>query len=296
MKKLLLIAGIAGLIYYWYTREDDTPKGLVERPMIVRSKEPDPAPKVAEPPPQMPAAKVSAPPSPTPNGEPNIPKGTVPFRRVGDWVVAYGDILLGKPTEPDFPENGVIEAPKIRLWKGEIPFSIHQDMINPERIMRVIEYFNENTPVKFVPLQDQKDGIVFAPMDGHCLSYVGKIGGFQPIYLDDRCGEQEIKHEIMHALGFVHEHSRPDRDAYVAINWENILEERRDQFTRVPENLAEPLKGRPFDYNSVMLYPTNAFAKDRGGWTIQSRTGQPIEPSPQGLSHEDLERLRLLVR
>jgi Astacin (Peptidase family M12A) len=245
------------------------------------------------------ATTVASPPVvPVPKDETDphkAPAGTVPFDLIGGWVVAYGDVLLGKPTTPEFPKNGFIEAPKLHYWDGGvIPFSIHASMPNPERVLRVIAYFNETTPVRFVPYNGQSDSVVFMPFEGLCLSYLGRVSGNQPIYLDDRCNEHEITHEIMHALGFIHEHTRADRDRYVAVNWKNIEEDKQSQFMISPTSLHEPLDKRPFDYNSVMIYSGTAFALDRGQPTLVSRGGEAVEPVVNGLSPEDAERLRLL--
>ena len=48
-------------------------------------------------------------------------------------------------------------------------------------------------------------------------------GGGQTINLGNGCIIQAtVLHEVMHAIGFWHEQSRPDRDQSVEIFWENI--------------------------------------------------------------------------
>lgn len=51
-----------------------------------------------------------------------------------------------------------------------------------------------------------------------CYSWVGHIGGPQDISLGQYCHYTGIAaHEIGHALGFFHEHIRPDRDWNVQV-------------------------------------------------------------------------------
>lgn len=58
-----------------------------------------------------------------------------------------------------------------------------------------------------------------------CWSFLGQTGGSQILSLQTPgCMWSGVAaHELMHALGFVHEQSRSDRDNYVTIVWKNIM-------------------------------------------------------------------------
>ena len=55
-----------------------------------------------------------------------------------------------------------------------------------------------------------------------CASYVGYQGGEQMLYVGPLCNIGNVAHEILHALGFHHEHTRLDRDNHVKILVDNI--------------------------------------------------------------------------
>ena len=68
-------------------------------------------------------------------------------------------------------------------------------------------------------------------------------------------------HEFIHAFGFYHEQSRPDRDLYIEVQWNNIDGEKHSQYA-IAEGTAT--YGVEYDAKSIMHYTTSAFANDTG--------------------------------
>ena len=227
-----------------------------------------------------------------------LPRGNQVEFRVEDGVaIAYGDQILGRIEEGSALQKGFYEIAKTQIWeKAEIPYYISPELPRPERVEKAIEYLRQNTRLQFVPFDSQYDAIVFEPGPKHCYSYLGRVGGLQPIKLSQECDLQGILHEIMHALGFIHEQSRPDRDQFVQILWDNIRPEFIHQFNLVPEALFEHEKDTPFDFQSVMLYRNNSFSLRPDLLTLQSKKVDRIEPISEGLSVGDLARIANLYR
>ncbi len=65
-----------------------------------------------------------------------------------------------------------------------------------------------------------------------------------------------IVHELGHAIGFYHEQSRPDRDDYVMVIWENIIPRAYNNFLKYPRSLIDSREVE-YDYSSIMHYPAD---------------------------------------
>ncbi|XP_054276449.1 zinc metalloproteinase nas-25-like [Macrosteles quadrilineatus] len=90
---------------------------------------------------------------------------------------------------------------------------------------------------------------------GECSSHVGRQGGPQPLYLSPRCARSVgvAMHEMLHTLGFTHEHMRPDRDKYVYINYSNIDYAYWKNF-EIDSNVKLDDFGASYDFSSLMHY------------------------------------------
>ncbi|CDR18501.1 unnamed protein product [Oncorhynchus mykiss] len=110
-----------------------------------------------------------------------------------------------------------------------------------------MENMERGTCVRFVPWTHQRDYLDIQPKSG-CWSYLGQRGGRQTLSLQSPgCMLSGVaSHELMHALGFVHEHSRIDRDNYVTVLWENIWKDRVRNFEKFKTNsLGVPMTTTP---------------------------------------------------
>lgn len=218
----------------------------------------------------------------------------ISFRVINGLAVTQGDIVLGQ-VEGDFKgSEGITAINPIERWKDpKIPYVLPPSFPLHKEVQEVLTYLNRQSQLQWVPYNGELDAIVFQETKEHCFSFLGKTGGLQPVLLSKKCGFQEILHELLHAVGFIHEHSRTDRDAYVEVLWPQIQSPYESQFKKIPEIWMDLVRDRPFDYQSVMLYPPNSFSKQSQP-TLRSKTSTSILPTKKGLSPEDLSRLREL--
>ncbi|CAG0920726.1 unnamed protein product [Notodromas monacha] len=136
---------------------------------------------------------------------------------------------------------------------------------------------------------------------GSTFGYDPRPGKPTMIYLGKkRCFKQGVLlHEVLHGLGFGHEHARHDRDNFIKIIWSNVPEGKRLQFKKLPAKLY-PVHG-PYDFYSIMHYPLwpRSRQKVKGNQSIEPITqnkhslikhkiGQRID-----LTTNDIEKIRV---
>ena len=317
-RNLIVIGSFLIILGYWYFEKEEprpkpaettskTKKESLEKPEPIEVRQERETPKAAP--------QILAPKTPTISANPisvrQAPKKAslafaktrraqrkVTFEIHGDKAVVQKDILIGKVTSQKKVRVGEYDLPIAKLWpRGTIPFHIDKSVVQKDTLEDAISYLNEETPLNLIPAQQDDENILFFLKGDEplCLSFVGMVAAEQPIYLDEKCGFQEILHEILHAAGLYHEQSREDRDNFVEVVWDNIKEDFYFQFEKIPFLLQPVYERTSFDFQSIMLYPPNMFSHTSGLDTMKPlERADTISPTQRGLSEGDKEKLRLL--
>ena len=75
--------------------------------------------------------------------------------------------------------------------------------------------------VKFEPKTSSSVNFVTIVNGPDCSSNLGMAGGEQHLNMNSGCFDDGLVtpvHELLHTLGFVHEHTRPDRDDFIDVD------------------------------------------------------------------------------
>ncbi|KAG8438260.1 hypothetical protein GDO86_008814 [Hymenochirus boettgeri] len=178
--------------------------------------------------------------------------------------------------------NGIVHVPYT------ISSAYSQDQIN--LLTSAMLDFEGLTCVNFIPKTNEANYISILSQDG-CWSYVGRILGAQTLSLN-KIGCMDygiIQHELNHALGFYHEHTRNDRDDYVSIQYQYISPGDVSVFDKQESTKHLDL---PYDYTSIMHYAANVYSNTSGKNTIIP-TPNPNVPigGGYGLSNLDIAKI-----
>ncbi|KAH9510364.1 Zinc metalloproteinase nas-15 [Bulinus truncatus] len=180
----------------------------------------------------------------------------------------HGTVIIGD-MEIDLNRNAVLN-PSHRWPQGQVYYTISQNYSSTIHntiiaAMRELEH-NVNGAaqcIKFVPRTNQANYIEIHAGTG-CHSIVGYNNhGKQEVSIGVGCELKGIiMHELIHSLGFWHEHNRPDRDTFIDININNVKTESRHDFNLRTTAEATTLR-TSYDFGSIMHYGTYTFALDR---------------------------------
>jgi hypothetical protein len=215
----------------------------------------------------------------------NYTESSTPFRNLAfDMKFGPQQVKSGLPEERYRWREGYVVHPD-RAFTAEEHQIINDALYELSQILCV--------PVLMWPQDSNPTGdyveIIRGPADSGCWAYVGRQGGRQDLNLQHNgCIHKYIvQHESIHALGYLHEQSRPDRDDHVNILWNNIIPDYQYAFDKEDSSLTF---GVPYDILSVMHYESYAFTQN-GQPTIVGKDGFQI-PTNTIMTGNDIAKLQ----
>ncbi|PTL78647.1 M12 family metallopeptidase [Vitiosangium sp. GDMCC 1.1324] len=222
----------------------------------------------------------------------------------GDLAITEGDMVVGLYNQvmSEYSTNNAIRNPQLKWPKVDgkvvVPYRVHPSLPRQAQaaLQQAIAEYDAKTCVRFIP-QTRERNFVTVFLGQGCYSYVGDIQqGEQQLSLGQGC---EFKgtavHELMHSLGFYHEQSRPDRDQYITVNFQNVGQGMTSQFDICQDCTTQDI---PYEYASIMHYGAQAFTSNGRDTMVPKQKGAKIvEPYDKpGLTALDVKKIHKLYQ
>ncbi|GFT09957.1 zinc metalloproteinase nas-15 [Nephila pilipes] len=205
---------------------------------------------------------------------------------VGQAHLFQGDIYLrnGTLTQDRF----ATKLKSLRWPNGIVIYTLDEIYSESEKALlrSAMDEFEKQTCIKWVE-RTEEDNYVEIYSEMGCWSELGRVGGVQSLSLEspDCMKKGVIMHEMMHALGFLHEQSRFDRDEFVKVVWDNVISGMEPNFEKLYPVEIDDL-GLSYDYRSIMHYSAFMFAKDRSKPTLRP-TDEHVPLKALGLGQKE---------
>ncbi|CAB4056534.1 unnamed protein product [Lepeophtheirus salmonis] len=210
-------------------------------------------------------------------------------------------IMLDKHNKAEMMSRNFVFGSN-NLWPNkQVPFTFGPSFTSNERslIQRAMNTIQARSCVRFVPRsrfnQNRATLVVNLSRRG-CM------------------GQGTIIHELLHALGFLHEQNRPDRDRFILVSWNNIIPtiNRYYQFARARASgesialcnfrrlapysncyngMTSTTLGLNYDYRSIMQYSRTAFSRNGRPTLTATRAGGSILGNRVGMTSLDIQKL-----
>lgn len=201
---------------------------------------------------------------------PNIPAPqTLKVEVIDGLAILEGDIILGPISSLSTGRGGATTTSvSVRWTNGVIPYVIPAGHTTDSlAVIQAINEMNSQTNLTLRPRNSETDYVEFNLGGSGYSSHIGKIGGKQTINVASSHIKGKIMHEIGHAAGLFHEHTRQDRDTHVTIDTMNVIQGKRHNFRKYTSHWNYGNTGGTdhggYDYGSIMHYPRfSSFAID----------------------------------
>lgn len=217
-------------------------------------------------------------------------KGVIDDREISyididGYHVLEGDVLLTDEQLKGYDESkGTITTSSVKIWpSGNVyyKFATGLSQSNKDKFLAAAAHWESVTDVRFYVRTTQANYINVMSGSG-CYSYIGMIGGSQDLSIGSGCSTGNTIHEIGHAVGLWHEHTRTDRNTYVTVNTANIQSGKSGNFTIC----SSCTSNGTLDFGSIMMYGSYAFSSN-GLPTIVKKNGSTFSVQRTALSTND---------